>query len=75
MISYNIKNFSVIKLNLRNYCISPYFFSNQTCEEALQMEFEYNKTLTFSYPNTVIDELGNKGTWTIVDNQGFEVSK
>ena len=25
------------------------------------------------FPNIVVDELGNKGYWTIVYNQGFEV--
>lgn len=34
----------------------------------------YSKNFTFDFPNTAIDELGNQGTWTLVWNQGFEVS-
>lgn len=34
----------------------------------------HTKTFTFDFPNTVMDELGNKGTWTMIWNQGFEVN-
>ncbi|XP_053651751.2 dipeptidyl peptidase 1 [Cherax quadricarinatus] len=34
----------------------------------------YTKNFTFTFPNTVTDELGNQGTWTMISNQGFEVN-
>jgi len=30
--------------------------------------------VTLKYPNLVVDQFGNKGTWTMVYNQGFEVT-
>ncbi|XP_035206652.1 dipeptidyl peptidase 1-like [Stegodyphus dumicola] len=33
----------------------------------------YTLTLNLLFPNVAIDEFGNKGYWTIVYNQGFEV--
>ncbi|KAK4294723.1 hypothetical protein Pmani_032670 [Petrolisthes manimaculis] len=34
----------------------------------------HTKTFTLSFPDTVMDELNNEGTWTMVWNQGFEVN-
>ena len=34
----------------------------------------YSKQFTLEYPNLVTDELGHTGTWTLIYNQGFEVS-
>ncbi|XP_069977054.1 dipeptidyl peptidase 1-like [Penaeus vannamei] len=34
----------------------------------------HTKTFTLSFPNTVMDELGNEGTWTMIYNQGFEIN-
>nr|ADO65979.1 cathepsin C [Eriocheir sinensis]ADO65981.1 cathepsin C [Eriocheir sinensis] len=34
----------------------------------------YVKNFTLDFPNTVMDELGHQGTWTLVWNQGFEVN-
>ncbi|KAK3852192.1 hypothetical protein Pcinc_041214 [Petrolisthes cinctipes] len=34
----------------------------------------HTKTFTLSFPNNVMDELNNEGTWTMVWNQGFEVN-
>jgi len=31
-------------------------------------------TVTLAYPNSVVDQYGNVGTWTMVYNQGFEVN-
>jgi len=31
-------------------------------------------TVTLVYPNSVVDQFGNTGTWTMVYNQGFEVT-
>jgi len=33
----------------------------------------YERQFTLHYPNTVTDEIGNVGTWTMVYNQGFEI--
>jgi len=33
----------------------------------------YTRSFTLHYPNTVTDEVGNVGTWTMVYNQGFEM--
>lgn len=35
----------------------------------------HTNTVTLHFPNTAVDELGNKGTWTMIWNQGFEVMK
>ncbi|CAG2181141.1 unnamed protein product, partial [Oppiella nova] len=29
--------------------------------------------IELQYPNTAVDHLGNRGTWTLIYNQGFEV--
>jgi cathepsin C len=34
---------------------------------------KYSYSLTLDYPDNVIDEFGNKGFWTLIYNQGFEV--
>ncbi|XP_047472768.1 dipeptidyl peptidase 1-like isoform X1 [Penaeus chinensis] len=34
----------------------------------------HTKTFTLSFPDTVMDELGNEGTWTMISSQGFEVN-
>jgi len=44
---------------------------SEPCDELGEAVYQYN--LTFSYPNQVIDEIGNVGTWTLVYNQGIEV--
>ncbi|KAF2362011.1 Peptidase C1A papain C-terminal [Trinorchestia longiramus] len=42
-----------------------------SCDEV--GEAVYEKTFTLRFPNTVEDEFGNIGTWTMVYDQGFEV--
>ncbi|KAK7068782.1 hypothetical protein SK128_021814 [Halocaridina rubra] len=34
----------------------------------------YTNTFTLDFPNTVKDDLGNEGTWTMISSQGFEVN-
>jgi len=34
----------------------------------------HTHTFELSFPNHVVDELGNEGTWTMVSSQGFEVN-
>ncbi|CAG2174750.1 unnamed protein product [Oppiella nova] len=36
--------------------------------------FVNNVTVELQYPNIAVDEFGHKGTWTMVYNQGFEVT-
>ncbi|XP_064114538.1 dipeptidyl peptidase 1-like [Macrobrachium nipponense] len=36
-------------------------------------EIVYEKTFILEFPNTVTDELGNFGTWTLMYDEGFEV--
>ncbi|CAL4073539.1 unnamed protein product, partial [Meganyctiphanes norvegica] len=43
------------------------------CEGDLD-EVVYTKTITLDFPNTAMDEQGHVGTWTIIYNQGFEVT-
>lgn len=33
----------------------------------------YKKTVSLMYPNVAVDEFGNRGFWTMIYNQGFEV--
>ncbi|XP_054160423.1 dipeptidyl peptidase 1-like [Oppia nitens] len=33
----------------------------------------YKVKIELQYPNIAVDEFGNKGTWTLIYNQGFEV--
>ncbi|XP_071520204.1 dipeptidyl peptidase 1-like [Panulirus ornatus] len=33
----------------------------------------HKKMVSLMYPNEAVDEFGNKGTWTMIYNQGFEV--
>jgi len=34
----------------------------------------HKTSVTLAYPNSVVDQFGNTGTWTMVYNQGFEVN-
>ena len=34
---------------------------------------KHKKRVSLEFPNTVVDDWGNKGTWSMVYNQGFEV--
>ncbi|XP_068228795.1 dipeptidyl peptidase 1-like [Palaemon carinicauda] len=36
-------------------------------------EIVHTSTFTLEYPNTVTDEFGNQGTWTLMYDEGFEV--
>lgn len=33
----------------------------------------HKKEVSLMYPNIVVDEYGNRGTWTMIYNQGFEI--
>lgn len=46
---------------------------NITCSEVEKIV--YTKEFTLEFPNIATDKLGFKGTWTIIYNQGFEVSQ
>ena len=47
---------------------------SKSCTELKEDDIVYTKTFDLSFPNSVIDEIGKTGTWTMIYNQGFEVS-
>jgi len=48
-------------------------FYNLVVIHIIQGPFKHTKNITLRFPNTVHDEFGNEGTWTMVYDQGFEV--
>ena len=47
--------------------------SDIDCSDGLT-EIAHKKKVTLMYPNVAVDEYDNKGTWTLIYNQGFEVT-
>ncbi|OUC48912.1 cathepsin C exclusion domain protein [Trichinella nativa] len=43
-----------------------------TCENAI-MDFSRQNIIQLLYPNVALDKFGNRGKWTLIYNQGFEV--
>ena len=44
------------------------------CDSIEESNTVSEKNFTLTFPNIATDEIGNIGTWTMIYNQGFEVS-
>ncbi len=62
--------------NVQLSCVLMFMFpTGSQLEHSRSGSLEHTSEIELAFPNVAVDPFGNRGTWTLIYNQGFEVAE